>query len=147
MYRIILALAFSALATPIAFASGNVDVSGLIRPGLYEVTTQMTMAGMGEMPAQTRQHCLTEDQVKNFVQEMADKLKQSKSGVEVKDISLHGKQLHIALGAPQGTMTLDVTFDDTTHYHQVVNADISGQKMTGHSTGHRVGDCKKDDAS
>ncbi len=141
-YKIVLAIVCSALVAPVALAAGDVDVSHLIHPGLYEVSAQVTIQGMGAMPSRTTRHCVTHDDVTHFGKNVAKQMKKSSGKARVKDLSLHGKTLDFTLTSPQGHMDFNIVFDDPTHYHETIKGTMAGHTMTMHGKAHRVGDCK-----
>lgn len=142
-YKFVLALVSAALLAPAAFASGGVDVSGLIQPGLFAVTAQMNVEGLGAMPARTRNTCVTQEQVKDFAGYLADQLKKSNGTIHVTDLSLHGKELRFAFTSPQGNMSVSTVFDDPSHYHQTISGVMAGHKVSGQTKAHRVGECNQ----
>ncbi len=147
MRKLILTIACGVLAAPAALAVNHVDVSGLIQPGLYQITSKMTMtgmpAGMPTMPAHTMTHCVTPDDVNHFARNMAEQVKKSKGEMQIRDLSLHGKHLHFKMVTKDGTMYFDIIFDNPTHYHETMKGMMSGDmRMTAHGTGHRIGACK-----
>lgn len=140
----IVALSTLVLATPAAFAAHHLDLSGKLRPGLYETTTHMTIKGMGDMPAKTSKSCVTKEDISDF-----ENWSSADPSAKLTDVSLEGNHLHFKMTSKKGggltTMVNDIVFKDPEHYqfHGQITKDINGQTydMTMESDAHRVGDC------
>jgi len=146
MRKLFLVIACGVFAAPVALAVNHVDVSGLITPGVYQITSKMQMEnmppGMPAMPAHTQKTCVTKDDVQHFSRNMAEQTKKSKGDMHVEDLSLHGNHLHFKMITHEGVMDVDVIFDDPTHFHQTLKGAMGNYRMTAHGIAHRIGACK-----
>lgn len=128
--------AFAAASRNAAHKNPVIDVSGLSRPGLWQNTSTITVAGQTHTSTDTQ--CVTEAQLE-------DVLNNSGSDVmpTVTDYSLHGNHLHLTGTMGQASFDRDITFDDRDHRHGSTTVKSpSGRILEGKSTGQRVGPCK-----
>ncbi|HET6725608.1 MAG TPA: DUF3617 family protein [Gammaproteobacteria bacterium] len=142
-YAIVAFITF-VFAAPVAFAANHIDLTGKMRPGLYEATTHMTIKGMGDMPAKTSKSCVTKEDLTDF-----GHWSKADPSAKITDVSLKGNHLHFKMTSNKGggltTMVDDIIFKDPEHYQfrGNISKDVNGQtyEMTMKSDAHRIGDC------
>ena len=117
-----------ALAVTAAGAADNGD--------LWEVTTQMNMAGMpAGMGGQTRQVCTERGDPKKSMQRDDGKCK-------VTDFKESGNRMTMTFQCPEGTGTLDNTFNAArTEYKGTMKMTSKQGEMTMNMHGRKVGTC------
>lgn len=132
------------LAAPAAFAAHQLDLTGKLRPGLYESTTRTTIKGMGGMPAKASKSCVTEKDISDFAN-----WSKADPSARLSDVSLDGNHLHFTMSSSKGggltTMVNDIVFKDPDHYEfrGRITKNVNGQtyEITMESDAHRIGDC------
>jgi len=115
-----------------------------LRPGKYEMTTEISMADMPKMPPFKAEQCITGEDVKNIaagkklggVEELGLNCKTS-------NFKLNGKTVTFSVTCDSGTWNVETTFAGDA-YTQVLNGkDSQGHVMTGKGNAKRIGDCTK----
>ncbi len=115
-----------------------------VKPGKWEVTTQMHMTGMPEMPAHTYTHCVTpEDAAKaeNTLPKM-----QKDSPCMLQDVKVDGQTItwKVSCDTPNGKVTGDgkVTYDaEGTNYKGEMHVTMPQREMDSTFVGKRIGPC------
>ena len=127
-------LLLAAVIPTLALAGGG------MKPGNYEYTTKMEMPGMPfAMPAQTFQHCVTQEDV--------DKGKQyndqQNKDCETKNMKQSPGKASFDLACKDGTTgTAEYTFTDSAMTGKTVMRK-DGHDMTMNVSSRRTGDCRK----
>jgi hypothetical protein len=102
---------------------------------LWEVTTQMNMAGMPGMGAQTRQVCTEKGDAKKAMTREDSKCK-------VTDFKDSGNRIQMTVQCPEGTGVMDTTFNSSrTEYKGTMNMTSKQGNMTMNMQGRKVGAC------
>jgi hypothetical protein len=121
-------LALAAFLPLVAHAAGTDD--------LWEVTTQMNMAGMpAGMGAQTQQVCTEKSAQKKAVMPRNEKCK-------VTDYKESGNKVTISMSCPEGTGVLEQTYNAArTEYKGTMKMKTRDGDMTMDMNGRKVGSC------
>jgi hypothetical protein len=139
---------FAAIAT-FAILIVNAVAQGSIRPGRWEVTMQMQMAGSPmQMPEMKTTRCVTPEDAKDPVRSMPtgpEGRGGQKSDCKVADYKTSGNTAtwKMVCTSPQAmTMTGEMTFNDDS-YTGTMRSDTAQGQMTMKVAGKRLGDCSK----
>ncbi len=118
-----------ALAAPIATAAGNDE--------LWEVTTQMNMAGMpAGMGGTTQQVCSDKDPANQAAS------RKDMEKCKVTDKKQSGNRFTMTMTCPQGTMVIDQTFNAArTEYKGTMKMTSRDGDMVMNMTGRKLGSC------
>ncbi|HEY1587659.1 MAG TPA: DUF3617 family protein [Polyangia bacterium] len=125
----------------IAFAKGPQ------KPGMYHLTVQMEMAGMGQMPPMAFDRCITKDEA----DDPAKTVKAQSRNCDPADVKVEGNHVtykiscHEHGGTQTGTGEMTYAGDGMTGTVSMEMANPRGGgtiKMTQHMTAQRTGDCK-----
>ena len=124
--KLILGAACLAIATAAGAAEGD----------LWEVTTQMNMAGLPPgMGGGTRQVCTEKGDAKKAMQREDSKCK-------VTDLKETGTRIQMTMQCPEGTATMDTTFNAArTEYKSTMKMTSKQGDMTMNMQGRRIGSC------
>jgi len=140
-HRALIVLLFLTLLPVQAFAAGA------MRPGLWEVTTRMEMAGMPmQMPAHTVRHCYTRQDIEKGERTVP---RSDDKNCKIKNYKFRGNTATWSIvctgrGAMSGTGTMTTratSFSGKSTFKMRDNGE--NMDMVSHITGKRVGDCKK----
>lgn len=142
------------LGTMPAVAGGQYDMSDMIRPGLWEVTTQDVKSN-GEMgPPETDEECITVEEVEDFTS-FAKNGPDQNVRIEKFDRSDDAVSYTMAFsgtGAQEsvkGSLVGDLEFDGPERYQGTMSFQMSfgGQSIESRSRveGRRIGDCTGDE--
>jgi hypothetical protein len=118
-----------------------------IRPGQWEVTMQMQMAGAPvQMPEMKTTQCITPDQVKDPASTLPSgpQGRGGKNDCKVQDYKVSGNTAtwKMVCTSPQAmTSTGEMTFTDDS-YTGTMKMDSPQGQMTMKMAGKRIGDCK-----
>ncbi len=119
-----------------------------LRPGQYELKTEMKMEGVDrQIPPTTITHCFTEQDVKDY-KTMAEKGQGRSRECEVSDMKESGGHVSYAMSCKSGTKgTAEMSFGPDS-YDMTMNLETPGgphgpMKMKMHTTARRTGDCPK----
>ena len=141
--RTTLALSAAALLSLPALADEH-----RMRPGQYELTTEMKMEGMEhQAPSRTFSHCFTEDDVKDY-RKMAQDGQGRNRDCDISDVKTEGNRMHYALQCKSGAKgTAEMVFQadgyDMTMEIETPGGGRGPMKMKMHTTAKRTGDCSK----
>jgi hypothetical protein len=135
------------------FAAAVVLAQSGMRPGQWEVTTQMQMPNMPagfQMPAMKMTQCVTPEQAKdpaNTVPRQAGRGRGGKDDCKVSDLKTTGNTVtwSIACTSPDkvtGTGEMTLAGDDS--YSSTMKMVMAQGEMTMKATGKRIGDCTED---
>ena len=114
-----------------------------LTPGLYEYTTTMNMPGMGSMPAQTIQRCVTAKDLSGSNKGYGAPTK-GDSDCQMKDFSESGGKFSYKMACTK-PQKMDATVTGTgtaTGMTMNMAMNMSGGTMTQTTTAKRIGDCK-----
>jgi len=124
-----------------------------LRPGQYEIKTEMSVPGQpGKMPPRRDVHCYTAEELQNLGKSMGNDKAQ---GCKVVSSKTTGSALAFTTECPdpagKSIITGTVTHTSLESYHAVVSLkstssradDPFGQGMSLDITGTRIGDCAK----
>ena len=141
--RTTLALSAAALLSLPALADEH-----RMRPGQYEMTTEMKMEGMDhQAPSRTSSHCFTEDDVKDY-RKMAQDGQGRNRDCDISDMKANGDHVSYAMSCKSGAKgTAEMTFRPD-GYEMTMNLETPGgphgpMKIKMHTTARRTGDCSK----
>ena len=118
-----------------------------MRPGEYEMTTQVHMDGMNqEIPPTTIRHCLTANDVKDW-KKIAEQNQRKGSDCEIHDMKMsgdHGSWSMTCKSGMKGTVEMSHSADG---YEMTMNMENPGgphpMKMKMHTIAKRTGDCAR----
>jgi len=125
--------------------SGTGHAEGVpIQPGMWEMTSTMTMTMMKEPQTNTAKQCIEEDELnpENFNVDPDNPCKFS-------DIKIDGNTASWSINCPtQGGMTMDGTWQFTSHGDSITGSGSMSTEMSGQTfgfdmawSGKRIGDC------
>ena len=129
-----------------AILTAAVIAQGPIRPGRWDVTMQMQMAGSPvQMPEMKTTQCVTPDQVKDPTSTLptGPQGRGGKNDCKVQDYKVSGNTAtwKMVCTTPQPmTSTGEMTFTDDS-YNGTMKMDSAQGQMTMKMAGKRVGDC------
>jgi hypothetical protein len=138
---------FSGLVVLVVMVGSAYAADPVMRPGMWEITTQMDMPGMPmKMPAQTIRQCLTKQDI-----EQGDRAVPTSgdSTCQVKDYKVDGnvatwKILCSGAASMHGSGRMVMQRDSYTgEMESTMNHNGQTMEMTNKWTGKRVGDCAK----
>jgi hypothetical protein len=137
------ALVLAALVSLPAFAAEH-----KIRPGQYELKTEMKMEGIDRsIPPTTITHCYTEQDVKDY-KTMAQEGQGRNRECEISDLKESAGHVSYAMNCKSGAKgRAEMTFGGD-GYEMTMNLETPGgpngpMKMKMHTTARRTGDCSK----
>ena len=119
-----------------------------LRPGRYELTTEMKMEGIDrQIPANTSSRCFTEDDVKDY-KKMAQDGQGRNRDCETTDMKAEGNHVSYAMTCKSGAkgngeMTFRPDGYDMTLDLETPGGPHGPMKMKIHTTAKRTGDCSK----
>jgi Protein of unknown function (DUF3617) len=119
-----------------------------MRPGEYEMTTQMQMEGMNrEIPPTTFRHCFSADDVKDW-RRIAQENQRKSSDCEIKDMKTSGNHVSWSMTCKSGAKGTAEVEHRADGYDMTMNMETPGgsrgpMKMKMRTTAKRVGDCGK----
>jgi hypothetical protein len=119
-----------------------------LRPGEYEMTTEMKMEGMNhQMPPTTMRHCFTAEDVKDS-RRIAQGGQPKNSDCEIKDMKMSGSHATWSMtckSGAKGSAEMDYRGDgyDMKMDMEMPGGEHGAMKMKMHTTAKRVGDCGK----
>ena len=136
------------LATVVLVAAATALAQGPIRPGRWEVTMQMQMAGSPiQMPEMKTTRCVTPEEAKDPSKSLPSG-PQGRGGqnsdCKMADYKVSGNTAtwKMVCTMPQAmTTTGEMTFNDDS-YTGTMKADMAQGQMTMKMAGKRLGDCK-----
>jgi hypothetical protein len=141
-------LTFAAIAT-FALLTVSALAQGSIRPGRWEVTMQMQMAGSPiQMPEMKTTRCITPEDAKDPTRTVPtgpEGRGGQKSDCKVADYKVSGNTAtwKMVCTSPQATtMTGEMTFNDDS-YTGTMKSDTPQGQMTMKMAGKRLGECSK----
>ena len=119
-----------------------------IRPGQYELTTEMKLEGIDrDLPASTTKHCYTADDVKDL-KKMAQDPQGRNRDCEVSDMKENGKHVSWSTTCKSGAKgTGEITYG-VDAWELTMNMENPGgphgsMKMKIHTMSKRIGDCAR----
>ena len=127
----------------------------VVRPGQYEVTTELTMKGRGNLPPRKRLDCVTAEDTKDFSKKLNTMPNQGQCAVSDYKQSSNAVSYTQTCTASDGsrvTATAKMTFPTNESFHAVIDMSGTGrasavsplfQGSTTTITAKRVGDCTK----
>ncbi len=125
--------------------SGTGNAAGVaIQPGMWEMTSTMTMTMLNQPQTNTVKECIEEDELN------PDTFNTDQDNpCEFSDVNIDGNSASWSISCPtQGGMTMDGTWQFTSHGDSItgsgsMSAEMSGQKFGFDMTwsGKRIGDC------
>ena len=137
------ALALAALVSLPAFAAEH-----KIRPGQYELKTEMKMEGIDrQIPPATITHCYSDQDVQDY-KKMAQEGQGRNKDCEISDLKESAGHVSYAMSCKAGAKgTAEMTFARD-GYEVTMNLETGGgppgpMKMKMHTTARRIGDCSK----
>lgn len=117
-----------------------------MRPGQYELTTEMSMEGMEHhMPSRTMTHCYTDDEVKDN-RRIAEQGQGQNHDCQVHDMKTEGNRVSWAMTCASGSKgTAEMTYTPD-GYDMTLRLETEGgphgpAKVKIHTTAKRTGDC------
>jgi hypothetical protein len=119
-----------------------------LRPGQYEIRTEMKMEGMDRaMPPTTITHCYTEQDVKDY-KKLAQEGQGRNRDCQLSDMKESGNHMSWTMTCKSGTkgsgeMTLGADGYETTMDIEAQGGPHGPMKMKIHATAKRTGDCSK----
>ena len=119
-----------------------------LRPGEYEMTTQMQMEGMNrEIPPRTFRHCFSADDVKDW-RRIAQENQQKNNDCQIQDMKTSGHHTSWSMTCKSGAKGAAEVEHSAESYDMKMNMEMPGgpngpMKMKMHTTAKRVGDCSK----
>jgi hypothetical protein len=134
------------------FATAAVIAQTGMRPGQWEITTQMQMPNMPagvQMPATKMTQCITADQAKDpasTVPRQPGRGGGSKDDCKMSDTKTTGRTttFTMACTSPEKmTLTGEMTFTGDDSYTNTMKMVMAQGEMTMKMTGKRTGDCTK----
>jgi hypothetical protein len=139
----ITAVALAALFSLPLLAAGR-----RLRPGQYELTTEMKMEGIDrQLPPTTSTHCYSEEDVKDY-RKMAQEGQGRNRDCEISDLRESAGHVSYSMNCKSGSKgTAEMSFGDD-GYELTMNLETPGgphgpMKMKMHTTAKRTGDCAK----
>jgi len=128
-----------------ALISGTGNAAGVaIQPGMWEMTSTMTMTMLNQPQTNTVKECIEEDELnpENFNTDQDNPC-------TISDVEIDGKTARWAIRCPtDGGMTMDGTWEFTSYGDSIsgsgsMSTEMSGQKFGFDMTwsGKRIGDC------
>ncbi|HET9793749.1 MAG TPA: DUF3617 family protein [Thermoanaerobaculia bacterium] len=139
----ITAVALAALVSLPAFAADRA-----IRPGQYELKTEMKMEGIDrQIPPTTITHCYTDQDVKDY-KKMAEEGQGRNRDCQISDLKEGGGHVSYAMNCKSGAKgTAEMSFS-ADGYEMTMNLETPGgphgpMKMKMHTSARRTGDCSK----
>jgi hypothetical protein len=139
----IAAIALAALVSLPVFAAER-----KLRPGQYELKTEMKMEGVDrQIPPTTITHCYTEQDVKDY-KKMAQEGQGRSHECEISDMKETGGHVSYSMNCKSGAKgTAEMAFE-AEGYDMTMNLETPGgphgaMKMKMHTTARRTGDCAK----
>jgi hypothetical protein len=137
------ALALALLVSLPAFAAEH-----KIRPGQYELKTEMKMEGIDrQIPPTTITHCYTDQDVQDY-RKMAQEGQGRNRDCEISDLKESAGHVSYAMSCKSGAKgTAEMNFAGD-GYEMTMNLETGGgphgpMKMKMHTTARRTGDCSK----
>jgi hypothetical protein len=135
------------------FATAVILAQSGMRPGQWELSTQMQMPNMPNMPAgfqmpvQKTTQCITAEQAKDPVNTVPRQTGRGRSGPDdckMSDYKTTGSTVTFSISCPSGkvTGTGEMTFGDDS-YTNTLKMNTAQGEMTMKTTGKRIGDCTK----
>lgn len=133
---------------PNACAADDGDLTGLMKPGLWETTYRSDMPGTESMPPRKSKECVTAEKIANFKKNIVGQMQNSESHATIKAFSVDGNRLHFeAAGDDEGThvdTVMDYVFTSPTTYKGHMTMTMTGahaMKLSTEMSGRRLGDC------
>jgi hypothetical protein len=110
-----------------------------MKPGKWEVTTQMDMPGM-QMPARTFTKCVTKEEAENA--ENSVPRGRQDAACKLSDVKVEGNTISWKMNCPERQMTGEgkATYEGDT-YTGEMHVKSADHEMTIKYTGKRLGDC------
>jgi hypothetical protein len=118
-----------------------------MRPGEYEMTTEMQMAGGRQpMPPTTFRHCFSADDVKDWNRVIRENPHKS-SNCQIQDMKTTGSHASWTMTCSSGAKATAQAERSTDGYDITMNMEMPGQsgrnKVKVHTVAKRLGDCAK----
>ena len=133
----------------VAFALTSLGFMGAqqvnLRPGLYEVTTEVSM-GRGMAPiTQKSTDCVAAEDVKDFTKAMLREMGNEAANCKIADLKSTGDKLTFTLncksGADQMSSANEITFTGDS-FTTLTSTTMKGNAISSKQSGKRIGDCK-----
>lgn len=119
-----------------------------LRPGRYEMKTEMKMEGFDrEIPPTTMTHCYSEEDVKDY-KKLAQEGQGRNRDCEMTDMKSAGDHMSWSMTCKSGTKGHGEMTYEAGGYEMTMNLETAGgphgpMKMKIHTTAKRLGDCSR----